>query len=64
VFMDAGRIVEEGPPAAVFNQPREERTRAFLRRLLRTGAPHHAPIEDHRRPEAEPGPDAAAERRA
>src|SRR5262252_409426 len=38
VFMDAGRIVEEGPPAAVFNQPREERTRTFLRRLLRASA--------------------------
>jgi polar amino acid transport system ATP-binding protein len=64
VFMDAGRIVEEGPPAAVFNQPREERTRTFLRRLLRTGAGHHPQIDDHLRPATEPRPDAAAERRA
>ncbi len=30
-FMDAGRIVEEGPPAEVLDHPREPRTRAFLR---------------------------------
>src|SRR4029450_9905844 len=48
LFMDGGRIVEEGRPEEVFSQPREERTRAFLRRLLRTGAPHH-PI-DHEAP--------------
>jgi polar amino acid transport system ATP-binding protein len=42
IFMDGGRIVEQGPPSEVFSQPREERTRAFLRRLLRTGAPHEA----------------------
>jgi ABC-type polar amino acid transport system ATPase subunit len=46
VFMDGGRIVEEGRPAEVFSRPREERTRAFLRRLLRTGAPHHVPGHD------------------
>jgi polar amino acid transport system ATP-binding protein len=45
IFMDGGRIIEEGRPAEVFSRPREERTRAFLRRLLRTGAPHHAPSE-------------------
>src|SRR5262252_1458499 len=61
VFMDAGRIVEEGPPVAVFNQPREERTRAFLRRLLRTGVPHHPPIDDHLRPGTEPRPGAATD---
>jgi len=59
LFMDGGRIVEEGPPAEVFSRPREERTRAFLRRLLRTGAPHHS--IDH---EAPPPTDAAADRRA
>jgi len=59
LFMDGGRIVEEGRPEEVFSQPREERTRAFLRRLLRTGAPHH-PI-DH---EAPPRMDPAADRRA
>ncbi|WP_028923093.1 amino acid ABC transporter ATP-binding protein [Pseudonocardia acaciae] len=30
VFMDEGRIVEQGPPAQVLDRPREERTRAFL----------------------------------
>jgi len=30
VFLDAGRIVEQGPPAQVLDSPREERTRAFL----------------------------------
>ena len=33
-FLDAGRIVEEGPPAQVLGAPREPRTRAFLRRVL------------------------------
>ncbi|WP_337845799.1 amino acid ABC transporter ATP-binding protein [Thermus sp.] len=34
VFMDRGEIVEEGPPEAIFTQPREERTRTFLHRVL------------------------------
>ncbi len=34
VFMDEGRIVEEGPPLEVLDRPREERTRRFLRRSL------------------------------
>ena len=34
VFMDDGRIVEEGPPLEVLDRPREERTRRFLRRTL------------------------------
>ena len=34
VFMDAGRIVEQAPPAQIFSQPAEERTRAFLGRIL------------------------------
>ena len=34
VFMDGGVIVEEGLPAAVFGNPREERTRAFLSKVL------------------------------
>ena len=34
VFMDEGRIVEEGVPAEVLDDPREERTRRFLRRSL------------------------------
>ena len=34
VFMDEGRIVEEGVPTAVLDAPKEERTRRFLRRSL------------------------------
>ena len=37
VFMDAGEIVEEGPPAAVFDAPRTERLRGFLGRILAGG---------------------------
>ncbi|MEU6539940.1 amino acid ABC transporter ATP-binding protein [Streptomyces sp. NPDC047000] len=35
VFMDAGRIVEQGPPSQVLSAPRHERTRAFLSAVLR-----------------------------
>ena len=34
VFMDGGKIVEEGDPAEVLDRPRAERTRRFLRRTL------------------------------
>ncbi|OFW75048.1 MAG: hypothetical protein A2Y55_03740 [Actinobacteria bacterium RBG_16_68_12] len=34
VFMDGGKIVEEGPPRAVLDNPEEERTQRFLRRTL------------------------------
>jgi polar amino acid transport system ATP-binding protein len=33
VFLDAGRILEQGPPAEVFSDPREARTREFLARF-------------------------------
>ncbi len=33
-FLDDGRVLEEGPPEEIFTAPREERTRAFLRRVL------------------------------
>jgi polar amino acid transport system ATP-binding protein len=33
-FLDNGRILESGPPEQVFTDPREERTRQFLRRVL------------------------------
>jgi polar amino acid transport system ATP-binding protein len=35
VFMDQGMIVEEGPPRQIFEQPSHERTRGFLRSVLR-----------------------------
>ena len=34
IFMDGGVIVEEGDPAQVIGNPREERTRTFLQRVL------------------------------
>ena len=34
VFMDHGRIVEQGAPLEVLDRPREERTKRFLRRTL------------------------------
>ena len=34
VFMDEGRIVEQGVPADVLDRPQEERTRRFLHRSL------------------------------
>jgi ABC-type polar amino acid transport system ATPase subunit len=34
VFMDDGRIVEEGEPVELLDNPRQERTRRFLRRSL------------------------------
>ncbi|MFP5224346.1 MAG: amino acid ABC transporter ATP-binding protein [Actinomycetota bacterium] len=34
VFIDDGVIVEQGPPAQVIDEPREDRTRAFMDRIL------------------------------
>ncbi|MER7134355.1 amino acid ABC transporter ATP-binding protein [Streptosporangium saharense] len=34
VFMDDGRVVEQGPPAQVLDAPRHERTRVFLSKVL------------------------------
>jgi len=34
LYFDHGRIVEEGPPSRIFNEPREERTREFLKAVL------------------------------
>jgi len=35
IFMDQGEIVEEGPPQEFFDNPRHERTRAFLSQILK-----------------------------
>jgi ABC-type polar amino acid transport system ATPase subunit len=32
--MDEGRIIEEGTPAEFFDAPKQERTRAFLAKIL------------------------------
>ncbi len=34
VFMDHGEIIERGPPEAVFDAPKEERTQRFLKHIL------------------------------
>jgi len=34
IFMEGGKIVEEGQPEEFFNHPKEERTRAFINGLL------------------------------
>jgi polar amino acid transport system ATP-binding protein len=36
-FLDAGVILEEGPAEQLFSEPREERTREFLRRVIEAG---------------------------
>jgi ABC-type polar amino acid transport system ATPase subunit len=35
VFMDDGLIVEQGPPAAIFEKPTQDRTRAFIGQIQR-----------------------------
>jgi len=37
LFFDRGRIVEQGPPDAIFKHPREERTKFFLKKILESG---------------------------
>src|SRR5581483_7534725 len=34
VFLDGGRILEQGPPAQIFTAPREPRTQQFLQRIV------------------------------
>ena len=36
-FLHAGRILEQGPPERLFTAPTEERTRAFLQRVIDLG---------------------------
>jgi polar amino acid transport system ATP-binding protein len=37
VFLDEGRILEEGPPEQIFSSPREPRTQRFLQRIIEAG---------------------------
>jgi polar amino acid transport system ATP-binding protein len=37
VFLDEGRILEQGPPHQIFTAPREPRTREFLQRIIDAG---------------------------
>ncbi len=36
-FLDAGVILEDGPPREIFSSPREARTREFLQRVIESG---------------------------
>jgi polar amino acid transport system ATP-binding protein len=36
-FLDRGVIVEEGPPAEIFSDPKEARTKQFLQRIIDAG---------------------------
>ena len=36
-FLEAGRILEEGPPEMIFTSPKNPRTRQFLGRIIEAG---------------------------
>lgn len=36
IFIDGGRIVEQGPPSEIFHHPQDPRTKDFLRKILAT----------------------------
>jgi polar amino acid transport system ATP-binding protein len=36
-FLDAGVILEEGPPSEIFSTPSEPRTQQFLERIIAAG---------------------------
>jgi len=36
-FLDAGVILEQGPPDRIFSEPQHERTRQFLQRIIEAG---------------------------
>jgi polar amino acid transport system ATP-binding protein len=36
-FLDAGVILEEGPPAEIFSVPKNPRTQQFLQRIVAAG---------------------------
>ncbi|MBB6011794.1 amino acid ABC transporter ATP-binding protein [Aquamicrobium lusatiense] len=37
VFLEQGKLLEKGPPAQIFGEPKEERTRAFLKQIIEAG---------------------------
>lgn len=37
LFLDGGRIVEEGPPREIFSDPQQDRTKQFLRKIVAAG---------------------------
>ncbi len=36
IFIDGGRIVEQGPPSEIFHHPQDPRTKDFLKKILAT----------------------------
>ena len=36
-FLDGGVVLEQGPPAQIFTEPKEERTQQFLQRIVDAG---------------------------
>jgi polar amino acid transport system ATP-binding protein len=36
-FLDEGRIIEQGPPGAIFSTPQQPRTQRFLQRIVEAG---------------------------
>lgn len=36
IFIDGGHIVEQGPPSEIFHNPKDPRTKAFLKKILAT----------------------------
>jgi polar amino acid transport system ATP-binding protein len=36
-FLDAGRILEQGPPDEIFSRPKQQRTQQFLERIIAAG---------------------------
>ncbi len=64
-FLDEGRILEEGPPDAIFRHPKEERTRRFLQRVIEAGRLAGGPaigaaLDPDGPPERDPEADRAA----
>lgn len=37
VFLEQGKLLEKGPPGQIFGEPKEERTRAFLKQIIEAG---------------------------
>jgi polar amino acid transport system ATP-binding protein len=64
VFMDAGVVVEEGPPSQVITNPQHNRTRAFLSRMRQEEAAHAEAVVATVTGNAEALADAAAAERA
>jgi polar amino acid transport system ATP-binding protein len=61
VFMDGGVVVEEGPPRQVIDNPQNDRTRTFLRRMQAEHQYHDLEPEQPEQPEHAAQPEQAAQ---